>query len=73
MNNRDSNKMQKRMNKLQKALDELNEYIWAFEFLLPQGDGAKERAIEEWCEVCKDVVNKVQSVRDTQIDIIARN
>lgn len=73
MKNRDSNKMQKCMTKLQKALDELNEYVWAFEFLLPQGDGAKERAIEEWCEVCKDVVNKVQSVRDTQIDIIVRN
>lgn len=73
MNNRDSNKMQKRMTKLQKALDELNEYVWAFEFLLPQGDGAKEQAIEEWCEICKDVVNKIQSVRDAQIDIIVRN
>ena len=73
MNNKDVKKIQKHMNKLQKALDELNEYVWAFEFLLPQGDGAKERAIEEWCEVCRDVVNKVQSVRDTQIDIIARN
>ena len=73
MNNRDSNKMQKRMTKLQKALDELNEYVWAFEFLLPQGDGAKEQAIEEWCEICKDVVNKIQSVRDAQIAIIVRN
>lgn len=73
MNNKDIKKMQKRMLKLQKALDELNEYVWAFEFLLPQGDGAKEQAIEEWCEICRDVVNKVQSVRDTQIDIIVRN
>lgn len=73
MNNKDVKKIQKHMNKLQKALDELNEYVWAFEFLLPQGDGAKERAIEEWCEVCRDVLNKVQSVRDTQIDIIVRN
>ena len=73
MNNKDVKKIQKHMNKLQKALDELNEYVWAFEFLLPQGDGAKERAIEEWCEVCRDVVNKVQSVRDAQIDIIVRN
>ena len=73
MYNKDVKKIQKHMNKLQKALDELNEYVWAFEFLLPQGDGAKERAIEEWCEVCRDVVNKVQSVRDAQIDIIVRN
>lgn len=73
MNNKDIKKIQKNMNKLQKALDEFNEYLWAFEFLLPQGDGAKERAIQEWCDVCEELINKVKCVRDTQIDIIVRH
>lgn len=73
MNNKDVKKMQKCMTKLQKACDELNEYVWAFEFLLPQGDGAKDLAIQEWYDVCEEVINKVKGVRDTQIDIIVRN
>lgn len=73
MNKKDVNKMQKCMTKLQKALDELNEYVWAFEFLLTQGDGAKHEAIMEWRDVCEGLINKIKDLEYEQIDIIMRN
>ena len=39
-----------------KAVNEMIDYINAFNFLPPRGDGAKEHAINEWKEVINNVL-----------------
>ena len=53
-----------------KACEEMSEYINAFEFLPPLGEGAKEQAIQEWKEVINNVVIQLNNIKNTQIEII---
>ena len=48
------------------------EYISAFQFLPPRGDGAREMAIKEWKQVCNDALIQFNNVRNTQIDLLER-
>ena len=51
-------------------VDEMVEYINAFNFLPPRGNGAKEQAISEWKEVINNVIIQINNIRNTQIDLI---
>ena len=55
-----------------KAVNEMINYINAFNFLPPRGDGAKQHAINEWKEVINNVVIQLNNIKNTQIDIILR-
>lgn len=53
-----------------KAVDEMIDYINAFNFLPPRGNGAKELAIQEWKEVINNVVVQLNNVKNMQIKIL---
>lgn len=55
-----------------KAVDEMIEYINAFTFMPPRGDGAKELAINEWKQCINNVIIQINNIKNTQIDIILR-
>ncbi len=55
-----------------KAVQEMDEYITAFNYMLPRGDGAKECAIQEWKQVINDVIIQLNNIKNTQIDLIMR-
>lgn len=56
-----------------KAIDEMFEYINAFDFLPPRGDGAKELAIKEWKQVCNNVLIQFNNIRNTQIELLEKS
>lgn len=55
-----------------KAVNEMIDYINAFNFLPPRGGGAKEQAINEWKEVINNVLIQLNNIKNTQIDLILR-
>lgn len=55
-----------------KAVNEMIDYINAFNFLPPRGAGAKEHAINEWKEVINNVVIQLNNIKNTQIDLLMR-
>lgn len=55
-----------------KAVDEIIEYINAFTFMPPRGDGAKEQAINEWKRCINNVIIQINNIKNTQIDLILR-
>ena len=56
-----------------KAVNEMIDYINAFQFLPPRGEGAKEQTIKEWKEVCNNVLIQFNNIRNTQIELIERD
>lgn len=56
-----------------KAVNEMIDYINAFQFLPPRGEGAKKQAIKEWKEVCNNVLIQFNNIRNTQIELIERD
>ena len=65
--------MRRPVRRFNDACNEMMEYISAFSFLPPRGDGAKEQAIQEWKEVINDVVIQLNNIKNTQIDLLLRN
>ena len=65
--------MKRPLKQFDKAVDEMIEYINAFNFLPPRGDGAKEQAISEWKDVINDVIIQINNIKNTQIDLIMRD
>lgn len=55
-----------------KAVNEMIDYINAFNFLPPRGDGAKEHAINEWKEVINNVLIQLNNIKNTQIELLQR-
>ena len=55
-----------------KAVNEMIDYINAFNFLPPRGDRAKEHAINEWKEVINNVLIQLNNIKNTQIELIQR-
>ena len=53
-----------------KAVNEMTDYINAFNSLPPRGDGAKELAIQEWKTVINNVVIQLNNVKNMQIEIL---
>ena len=64
--------MKRPVRQFNKAVDEMFEYINAFNFLPPQGDGAKEQAIKEWKQVCNNVLIQFNNIRNTQIELLEK-
>lgn len=62
--------MERPVKQFDKAVSEMIDYINAFAFLPPMGDGAKERAIQEWKSVINDVVIQLNNIKNTQIDLL---
>lgn len=55
-----------------KAVQEMDEYITAFNCILPRGAGAKECAIQEWKQVINNVFIQLNNIKNAQIDLIMR-
>lgn len=62
--------MKRPIKQFDKAVDEMIDYINAFNFLPPRGNGAKELAIQEWKEVINNVVVQLNDVKNMQIKIL---
>ena len=62
--------MKRPIKQFDKAVDEMIDYINAFSFLPPIGNGAKELAIQEWKEVINNVVVQLNNVKNMQIKIL---
>lgn len=65
--------MNKSINKLNKSLKTMTEYIEAFNFLLPRGEYAKEEAIQEWEACINDVIVQINNIKNRQIELIENN
>lgn len=63
-------RMKRPIKQFDKAVDEMINYINAFNFLPPRGNGAKELAIQEWKEVINNVVVQLNNVKNMQIKIL---
>lgn len=55
-----------------KAVDEMFEYVQAFDFILPRGEMAKEEAIREWKTAINKVIVQINNIRNTQIELIKK-
>ena len=55
-----------------RKVNEMIDYINAFNNLIPRGDGAKECAIQEWKGVINDVIIQLNNIKNTQIDLILK-
>lgn len=64
--------MKRPIRQFNKAVEEMEEYIQAFSFLPPRGDGAKQAAIQEWKQVINDVIIQINNIKNTQIELIER-
>lgn len=64
--------MKRPIKQFDKAVDEMIEYINAFAFMPPRGDGAKEMAIQEWKKCINNVIIQINNIKNTQIDLILR-
>lgn len=62
--------MKRPIKQFDKAVDEMIDYINAFNFLPPRGNGAEELAIQEWKEVINNVVVQLNNVKNMQIKIL---
>ncbi len=62
--------MKRPIKQFDKAVEEMIDYINAFNFLPPRGNGAKELAIQEWKEVINNVVVQLNNVKNMQIKIL---
>ena len=62
--------MKRPIKQFDKAVNEMIDYINAFNFLPPSGDGAKELAISEWKEVINNVIIQINNIKNTQINLI---
>lgn len=62
--------MKRPIKQFDKAVDEMIDYINAFNFLPPRGNGAKELAIQEWKEVINNVAVQLNNVKNMQIKIL---
>lgn len=65
--------MNNSIDKLNKSLASMTEYIEAFNFLLPQGEYAKEEAIKEWNTCVNDVIVQINNVKNRQIELIKKS
>lgn len=62
--------MKRPIKQFDKAVDEMIDYINAFNILPPRGDGAKELAIKEWKGIINNVVVQLNNVKNMQIKIL---
>lgn len=62
--------MKRPIKQFDKAVDEMIDYINAFNFLPPRGNDAKELAIQEWKKVINNVVIQLNNVKNMQIKIL---
>lgn len=65
--------MKRPIRQFNKAYGELLNYIAAFEFLPPRGEGAKAAAIQEWKQVFNNALIQFNNIRNTQIELIERD
>lgn len=64
--------MNRAITQFNKACQEMGEYIEAFNYLPPRGDGAKAMAIQEWKECINDVVIQLNNIKNLQIQLIEK-
>ena len=64
--------MKRPVRQFNKAVNEMFDYINAFNFLPPRGDGAKEQAIKEWKQACNNVLIQFNNIRNTQIELLEK-
>ena len=65
--------LKKQIEKMTELLNDMLEYVWAFEVMPPRGDGAKQGCIEEWVDITSKVIEKVKVIRQKQIELIEEN
>lgn len=65
--------MKRPVRQFNKAVNEMFDYVNAFNFLPPLGDGAKEQAIKEWKQVCNNVLIQFNNIRNTQIELLEKS
>ena len=56
-----------------KAVNKMIDYINAFNFMPPRGDGAKELAIQEWKTCINDVIIQINNIKNTQIELLEKD
>ncbi len=64
--------MKRPINQFNKAVEEMDEFIQALNFLPPRGEGAKECAINEWKQCINNVIIQLNNIKNAQIDLILR-
>lgn len=64
--------MKRPIKQFNKAVEEMSEFLQAFNCLPPRGDEAKKCAIQEWKECINNVIIQLNNVKNTQIDLILR-
>jgi len=62
--------MKRPIQQFDKAINEMIDYINAFTFMPPRGDGAKEQAITEWKQCINNVIIQINNIKNTQIDLL---
>lgn len=65
--------MKRPIKQFDKAVDKMIDYINAFNFLPPRGEGAKELAIQEWKKCINDVIIQINNIKNTQIELLDRD
>ena len=64
--------MKRPVRKFYESVNEMIDYINAFNNLTPRGDGAKKCAIQEWKGVINEVIIQLNNIKNTQIDLILK-
>lgn len=62
-------KLQKKVNKVDKLVNELNDYLGAFNSsLAPRGEGARQCACQEFHELMQDLHNALIELEEVQLN-----
>lgn len=62
-------KLQKKVNKVDKLVNELNDYLGAFNSpLAPRGEGARQGACQEFHELMQDLHNALIELEEVQLN-----
>ena len=64
------NRLDKQVNMLIQRVDTLCQYVDAFRFLPPQGEGARESAIDEFVTNTSRMIECIKVIRNKQIELI---
>ena len=60
-------KRAKELEKLDELLEIFTEYLWAFDFMKPRGDGAKAEAVREFKVATSDVIRQIRKIEKKTI------
>ena len=65
-------RFKKEVEKIEKQMNTVCEYLWAFDFMPPRGDGAKAEAIREFKAEVNKVVQLIKDLERKQIELLEK-